>query len=63
MARGLICVVEFGKVWVHGDAAIICMSKLIIGLWYYVCCRNYMYRYILILYIFNVQYYTRIWIL
>ena len=39
------------EVCVHGDAAIICVSKLIIvrSKVYYVCCRNYMYIYIYIL--------------
>jgi len=54
------------EVWVHGVSAIVCMSELIMvrsKVSYYVCCRNYMYIYILILYIYNVQYCTRIWIL
>ena len=54
------------EVCVHGVSAIICMSKLIIVrsiVPYYVCCRNYMYIYTLILYIYNVQYYTKIWFL
>jgi len=53
-------------VWIHGVSAIICISELIMVrsiVSYYVCCRNYMYIYKLILYIYNVQYYTRIWIL
>jgi len=51
-------------VWVRGVSAIICISELIIVMSmvsYYVYCRNCIY--ILILYIYNVQYYTRIWIL
>jgi len=39
------------EVWVHGDAVIICVSELIIVrsmVSYCVCCRNYMYIYILI---------------
>jgi len=54
------------EVWVHGDAAVLCISELIIVrsvVSYCVCCRNYMYINLLILYIYNVQYYTRIWIL
>jgi len=27
---------------------------------HYMCCRNYMYKHILILYIYKVQYYTKI---
>ena len=52
------------EVWVHGVSAVIRMSKLIIVrsmVTYYVCCRNYMYICILILHIYNVQYYTEIW--
>jgi len=51
------------EVWVHGVSAIICISELIIVravVSYYVCCRNYMYIHILILYIYDVHYYTRI---
>ena len=47
------------EVWVHGVSAIICISELIIVravVSYYVCCRNYMYIHILIIYIYNVQY-------
>ena len=29
---------------------------------YHACCRNYMYKHILILYIYNAQYYTKIWL-
>jgi len=60
-----VCCTQWGgwEVWVHGVSAIICISELIIVravVSYYVCCRNYMYIYILILYIYDEQYYTRI---
>jgi len=54
------------EVWVHGVSTIICISELITVrsmVSYYVCCRNFVYIYILILHRYNVQYYTRIWIL
>jgi len=53
------------EVWVHGVSAIICYVYVNIVrsmVSYYVCCRNYTYKYILNLYIYNVQYYTGIWI-
>jgi len=56
------------EVWVHGGTLLlyVCISELIIVRFlvsYCVCCRKDMYIYILILCIYNVQYYTRIWIL
>ena len=49
-----------GEVWVHGDAAILYMSRLIqLGLRYHVMFVEIICTYILILYIYSVQYYTK----
>jgi hypothetical protein len=46
------------ELWVYWDAAIVVISEIIkvrSMVSYYVCCRNYMYIYILIIEIKNVQ--------
>ena len=45
------------EVWVHGDSAITCMSKLIrvrSMVSYCVCCRNYLYIYIYVSYTYTM---------